>query len=88
ATPEAEQAAKAKGLDPARLRASIPLLTDQELAQIQARAAQSPDIIAGHHRDHDGGLAIVGVVLLLAGLLILASLADYDEDYWDDCDCW
>ena len=55
------------GADPDRLRAAVPHLTDRELADLSARAAQVKDVAAGHHGGGDGALILIGVLLLVAG---------------------
>jgi hypothetical protein len=84
ATPEARQKARAMGADPDRLRAAVPHLTDRELADLSARAAQVKDVAAGHGGS-DGALILVGVLLLVAGIAVLVAVGD---DYWDDCWCY
>jgi len=90
ATPEARQKARAIGADPDRLRAAVPHLTDRELADLSARAAQVKDVAAGHHGGGDGALILIGVLLLVAGIAVLVAVGDdyYDDDYWDDCWCY
>jgi hypothetical protein len=72
------------GLDAARMRAAVPHLSDHELADLSQRAKGLKDLTAGHSTDD--GLVILGIVLLLAGLIVLAAVA-YD-DYYDDCYCY
>jgi len=84
-TPEARKQARAYGLDPDRLRAAVPHLTDAELADLEARAVRAKDVRAGHG---GGELAILGLLLLIAGVAILVAVADdgyYDDDY---CYCY
>ena len=80
----AQKQARAMGLDPARLRAAVPHLSDRELADLQARAVNVKDVRAGHGND---GLAILGIMLLIAGVAVLIAAADdgYDDDY---CYCY
>ena len=87
-TPEARQKARAMGQDPDRLRAAVPHLTDRELADLSARAAQVKDVSAGHGGG-DTALIMLGIVLLVAGIAVLVAVGDdsYDE-YWDDCWCY
>ena len=85
-TPAAREEAARRGVSAATLSARVPSLSDAELADLTARAAQAPDVVAGHH-PHDG-LAIVGVVLLVAALVVLAAAGDWDDDYYDDCYCY
>jgi hypothetical protein len=89
ATSEAQARARAMGADPARLRAAVPHLTDRELAELQVRAAQVKDVAAGHGGS-DGALILVGVLLLVAGIAVIAATYhdDYYDDYWDDCWCY
>ncbi len=89
ATPEARQKARSMGADPDRLRAAVPHLTDRELADLSARAAQVKDVAAGHGGG-DGALILLGVLLLVAGIAVLVAVGDdyYHDDYWDDCWCY
>ena len=84
ATPEARQRARAMGADPDRLRAAVPHLTDRELADLSARAAQVKDVAAGHGGS-DTALVMLGILLLVAGIVVLVAVSD---DYWDDCWCY
>jgi hypothetical protein len=88
-TPEARQKARAMGVDPERLRAAVPHLTDRELADLSARAAQVKDVAAGHGGG-SGAVVLLGILLLVAGLAVLLAVGDdyYDDDYWDDCWCY
>ena len=88
-TTEARQKARAMGADPDRLRAAVPHLTDRELADLSARAAQVKDVAAGHGGS-DGALILLGVVLLVAGIAVLVAVGDdyYDDGYYDDCWCY
>ena len=85
ATPEAQRQAKALGVSPEKLRKAVPHLSDKELADLSQRASRAKDVAAGH-RSHDG-LAILGVVLLLAGVAILIAVGD-NSSYYDECDCY
>jgi len=89
ATPEARQKARSMGADPDRLRAAVPHLTDRELTDLSARAAQVKDVAAGHGGG-DGALILLGVLLLVAGIAVLVAVGDdyYHDDYWDDCWCY
>jgi len=89
ATPEARQKARSMGADPDRLRAAVPHLTDRELADLSARAAQVTDVAAGHHGGN-GALILLGVLLLVAGIAVLVAVNNdyYHDDYWDDCWCY
>jgi len=84
ATPQAQKQARAMGLDPARLRAAVHHLSDEELLDLQARALRAKDVRAGHGVD---GLAILGIMLLIAGVAVLIAVAD--DGYYDDyCYCY
>jgi hypothetical protein len=85
ARPAVQQQARSMGLSADRLRAAVPHLSDKELADLESRAARAKDVVAGH--SSNDGLVIVGLVLLLAGLAVLAAVADdgYDDDY---CYCY
>jgi hypothetical protein len=72
ATPGAEAQARVLGLDPARLRAAIPHLSDQELQDLTQRASRVQDVAAGHHHGDDA-LVILGIILLLAGIAVLIA---------------
>lgn len=85
ATPQAEQKAKTLGLSAEKLRAAVPHLSDAELADLTARAARAKDVAAGHS-DEDA-LVILGIVLLVAGLVVLLAVAGNDG-YYDDCYCY
>ncbi len=74
------------GLDGARLRAAVPHLSDAELKDLGVRAQQVKDVAAGHRGGGGDGLAIVGLVLLLAGLAVLVAAAG--DDSYDDCYCY
>ncbi len=92
-TEQARRQARAMGADPDRLRAAVPHLSDRELADLATRATQvKQDVAAGHgHGGADSGLIIVGVLLLVAGIAVLAAVAGdeyYDDEYWDDCYCY
>jgi len=89
ATPEARQKARSLGADPGRLRAAVPHLTDRELADLSARAAQVKDVAAGHGGS-DGALILLGVLLVVAAVAVLVAVGDdyYDDYYWDDCWCY
>jgi hypothetical protein len=88
-TPEAREKARAMGADPDRLRAAVPHLTDRELADLSARAAQVKDVAAGHGGG-DSALVLLGVLLLLAGIAVLVAVSGdhYGDEYWDDCWCY
>lgn len=95
AQPEVRAQAQAMGMNAEKLARAIPHLSDKELADLSQRATRTQDVAAGHRRHRGGGeaaLVILGLGLLVAGVIILAALADdyeyYEDDYWDDCDCW
>jgi len=84
-TPEARKQARSVGLDPDRLRAAVPHLSDAELADLEARALRTTDVRAGHG---GSGMAVLGLLLLIAGVAVLVAVADdgyYDDDY---CYCY
>jgi hypothetical protein len=88
AKPEVQKQARSMGLSPDRLRAAVPHLSDKELQDLSARASRTNDVVAGHSTND--GLAILGLVLLLAGLAVLVAVASddyYDDGYYDD-DCY
>jgi hypothetical protein len=84
-SPEARQQAGVMGLNASKLRAAVPHLSDAELKDLSLRAQGTKDLAAGHH--HNDSLAIVGLVLLIAGLAVLVAIASPD-DYYDDCYCY
>jgi hypothetical protein len=86
ARPEVQKQARSMGLSPDRLRAAVPHLSDRELADLSARAGRAKDVVAGH--SSDDGLAIVGLVLLLAGLAVLLAVSGDGAYYDDDCYCY
>lgn len=91
ATPEARARARAMGADPERLRAAVPHLSDRELADLSARATQVRDVAAGHGGGPEGAYVLIGVLLLVAGIAVIAASYDgdyYEDDYWDDCWCY
>jgi hypothetical protein len=91
ATPEARQKARSLGADPERLRAAVPHLTDRELAELSARAAQVKDVAAGHGGGANGAIVLLGILLVVAGIAVLVAVGDdyYQDDYyWDDCWCY
>ncbi|HVQ31371.1 MAG TPA: DUF6627 family protein [Vicinamibacteria bacterium] len=80
----AQKQARAMGLDPARLRAGVPHLSDKELADLSARALNVKDVRAGHGND---AFAILGIMLLIAGVAVL--IAASNDGYYDDyCGCY
>lgn len=88
--PAAREQARAAGVDVDRVRSAVPHLSDAELADLNQRAAQARDVVAGHRGGGDAGWIVLGVVLLVAGLAILAAAEydDWDDDYYDDCWCY
>ena len=66
----------------------VPTLSDTELADLAKRSKNAKDLVAGHRAGDDDALVVVGVVLLVAGLVILAALADWDDYYDDECWCY
>jgi len=85
AKPEVQKQARSMGLSPDRLRAAVPHLSDRELQDLSARASRASDVVAGHSTND--GLAILGLVLLLAGVVVLLAVAS-DDYYYDDCYCY
>lgn len=83
-TEAARQQASAMGLRLDRMRAAVPHLSDGELQDLSRRAEHVNDVAAGHH--DDDGLVILALILLLAGLAILAAVGD--TGYYDDCGCY
>ncbi len=70
-SPQAEKAIKAAGMDPSRVTAAIPTLSDQELAQIASRAEKAQaDFAAGTMGNHDLLLILVAIAVLI--LIIVA----------------
>ncbi len=70
-SPQAEKAIKAAGMDPGRVSAAVPTLSDQELSQIAARAEKAQaDFAAGTLGDRDLLLILVAIAVLI--LLIVA----------------
>lgn len=87
AKPEVQKQARSMGVSPERLRAAVPHLSDKELQDLSARASRAGDVVAGHSTND--GLAILGLVLLLAGLVVLVAVAsDGYDDYYDDDSCY
>jgi hypothetical protein len=88
AMPLTQQEAARRGVKLDRMAAMVPHLNDAELADLAQRAKSAKDLVAGHrHHGDDDAVIIVGVVLLIAGLVLLASVVDWD-DYYDDCYCY
>jgi hypothetical protein len=70
-SPQADQAVGRAHMDPAQVRAAVSTLSDQELAQLSARAAQAQrDFAAGDLSDRDLLLILVGIAALI--LIIVA----------------
>lgn len=70
-SPQAEKAIKASGMDPGRVKAAVPTLTDQELAQIASRADKAQaDFAAGTIGNRDLLLIVVAIAVLI--LIIVA----------------
>jgi len=70
-TPTAEKAMKGAKMDPQQVKTAVSTLSDQELAQLSAKAdkAQS-DFAAGNLNDRDLILIILGIAILV--LIIVA----------------
>jgi len=70
-TPTAEKAMKGARMDPQQVKTAVSTLSDQELAQLSAKAdkAQS-DFAAGNLNDRDLILIILGIAILV--LIIVA----------------
>jgi len=70
-TPTAEKALKGARMDPQQVKTAVSTLSDQELAQLSAKAdkAQS-DFAAGNLNDRDLILIILGIAILV--LIIVA----------------
>ena len=70
-SPQAEKAIKASGVDPARVKAAVPTLSDQELSQIASRAEKAQaDFAAGTIGEHDLILILIAIAVLI--LIIVA----------------
>ena len=70
-SPQAEKAIKAAGMDPGRVKAAVPTLSDQELAQIASRAEKAQaDFAAGTIGNRDLLLILVAIAVLI--LIIVA----------------
>lgn len=70
-SPQAERAIKAAGMDPSRVKAAVPTLSDQELAQIASRAEKAQaDFAAGTIGNRDLLLILVAIAVLI--LIIVA----------------
>jgi len=87
-SPQARRRAGLLGLEPERLRAAVPHLSADELKELSVRAQQVKDVLAaGHEHEGSGALALVGLLLVVAGVVVLLAVAEYDDDYYDD-DCY
>jgi hypothetical protein len=86
ATADAQAQARKLGQDPARLKAAVAHLSDKELEDLSQRAAKVKDVAAGHHPNDS--LAVLGIVLLVAGLVVLIAVAADHDHYYDDCYCY
>jgi hypothetical protein len=75
------------GVSADKVARALPHLSDAELADLTARAANVKDVTAGH--SSNDGMVILGLVLLLAALVALVALS-YDDDYgyYDPCYCY
>lgn len=70
-TPTAEKALKSSHISPRQVRTAVSTLSDQELAQLAARADKAQaDFAAGNLSDHDLILIILGIAVLV--LIIVA----------------
>jgi hypothetical protein len=85
AEPEVRQRARSMGVSADKIARAIPHLTDAELADLSARAANVKDVRAGH--SSNDGMAIIGLMLLLAAVVVLVAVA-YDDYYYDPCYCY
>lgn len=84
--PEVRQKARSMGVSADKLAKALPHLSDTELADLSDRAAHVKDVAAGH-RSNDG-MAILGLVLLVAAVVVLVASSGYDSGYYDDCYCY
>jgi hypothetical protein len=83
-TDEARRQAGVLGASLSKLRDAVPHLSDAELADLSARAANVKDVAAGHH--DDDALIILAIVLVVAGVALLVAAGD--NGYYDDCGCY
>jgi pyruvate/2-oxoglutarate dehydrogenase complex dihydrolipoamide acyltransferase (E2) component len=75
ASPRAGKVAAAAGVDLARVRTSLPRLSDADLKELSQRAAAlGSDPVAGHYGDAEE--ALVFVVVIAAAALLLIAVAD------------
>jgi len=84
-TAEARRQAGLLGASLPKLRAAVPHLSDQELADLSSRAAGLKDVAAGHHH-HDDEMIILAIVLIIAATAII--IAASHDGYYDDCGCY
>lgn len=84
--PEVRQKARSMGVSADKLAKALPHLSDAELADLSTRAARVKDVTAGH--GSNDGMAILGLVLLLAAVVVLVAANGYDSGYYDDCYCY
>jgi hypothetical protein len=70
-SPEAQKALRSAHMDPTRVKASVSLLSDQELAELASRADRAQlDFAAGTLSDRDLLVILVGIAALI--LIIVA----------------
>jgi hypothetical protein len=68
---KAEQALKSSNIDPQQVRSAVSSLSDEELAQMAARAKKAQrDFAAGNMNDHD-----LLLILVIVAVLILVIVA-------------
>lgn len=84
--PEVRQQARSMGVSADKLAKALPHLSDAELTDLAARAAHVSDVAAGHHSND--GMAILGLVLLVAAVVVLLAAGSYGDGYYDDCFCY
>lgn len=72
-SPVAEAKARSLGLDPSRLRAVVPQLSDAELKDIADRASRAQDISAGYYHEDEGMFFAFFLILLLAVIIIATA---------------
>jgi hypothetical protein len=70
-SPRARKALKSAHMDPEQVKAAVPTLSDQELAQLASRSTKAQaDFAAGRVEDHD--LLVILVALAALVLIIVA----------------
>lgn len=70
-SPQAERAIKDAGMDPARVKAAVPTLSDEELAKIASRAEKAQaDFAAGTIGNRDLLLILVAIAVII--LIVVA----------------